>query len=138
MKPGRKTARLAPRGSFSIVPRSLAGARFGRSAGSTRPARCAPGHLSHKGSTDMPLYENVFIARQDISGAQVDTLADGFTQLIAEDAGEIKKREHWGLRNLAYRMKKNRNGHYVLVNIDEPDPVIAERDRNVRNDEPGP
>src|SRR5437588_137260 len=58
----------------------------------------------------MPLYENVFIARQDISGAQVDALADGFTQLIAEQGGEIKKREYWGLRNLAYRMKKNRKG----------------------------
>src|ERR1051325_5941148 len=68
----------------------------------------------------MPLYENVFIARQDISGAQVDALADGFTQLISEQGGEIKKREYWGLRNLAYRMKKNRKGHYVLFNIEAP------------------
>ena len=65
----------------------------------------------------MPLYENVFIARQDISGAQVDALADSFAQLIADNGGEVKKREYWGLRNLAYRMRKNRKGHYVLMNL---------------------
>ena len=68
----------------------------------------------------MPLYENVFIARQDISGAQVDSLADGFAQLIAENGGEVKKREYWGLRNLSYRMKKNRKGHYVLLQVAAP------------------
>ena len=73
----------------------------------------------------MPLYENVFIARQDISGAQVDALADTFTQLIADQGGEVKKRDYWGLRNLAYRMKKNRKGHYVLLNIDGPSAGIA-------------
>jgi small subunit ribosomal protein S6 len=83
----------------------------------------------------MPLYENVFIARQDISGAQVDALADGFTQLIAEQGGEVKKREYWGLRNLAYRMKKNRKGHYVLFNIDAPAPAIAELERTMRINE---
>jgi small subunit ribosomal protein S6 len=83
----------------------------------------------------MPLYENVFIARQDISGAQVDALADTFTQLIAEQGGEIKKREYWGLRNLAYRMNKNRKGHYVLFNIDAPAPAIAELERTMRINE---
>ena len=83
----------------------------------------------------MPLYENVFIARQDISGAQVDTLADQFTQLIADNGGEVKKRENWGLRNLAYRMNKNRKGHYVLFNIDAPAPVIAELERTMRINE---
>jgi small subunit ribosomal protein S6 len=80
----------------------------------------------------MPLYENVFIARQDISGAQVDQLADTFTQLIADQGGEIKKREYWGLRNLAYRMNKNRKGHYVLFNIEAPAPAIAELERTMR------
>src|SRR3981081_3363893 len=80
----------------------------------------------------MPLYENVFIARQDISGAQVDALADGFTQLIGEQGGEIKKREYWGLRNLAYRMKKNRKGHYVLFNIEAPPAAIFELERTMR------
>src|ERR1700704_6355139 len=83
----------------------------------------------------MPLYENVFIARQDISGAQVDALADGFTQLIGEQGGEIKKREYWGLRNLAYRMKKNRKGHYVLFNIESPPAAIAELERTMRINE---
>ena len=83
----------------------------------------------------MPLYENVFIARQDISGAQAEALADGFAQLIAEQGGEVKKRENWGLRNLAYRMNKNRKGHYVLFNIDAPSAVIAELERTMRINE---
>jgi len=83
----------------------------------------------------MSLYENVFIARQDISGAQVDALADTFTQLIADNGGEVKKREYWGLRNLAYRMKKNRKGHYVLLNIAAPPPAIAELERTMRINE---
>jgi small subunit ribosomal protein S6 len=83
----------------------------------------------------MPLYENVFIARQDISGAQVDAIADQFTQLIADHGGEVKKRENWGLRNLAYRMNKNRKGHYVLFNIEAPAPAIAELERTMRINE---
>lgn len=83
----------------------------------------------------MPLYENVFIARQDISGAQVDALADSFTQLIADNGGEVKKREYWGLRNLAYRMRKNRKGHYVLMNLTAPPPAIAELERTMRINE---
>ncbi|HTZ35362.1 MAG TPA: 30S ribosomal protein S6 [Stellaceae bacterium] len=83
----------------------------------------------------MPLYENVFIARQDISGAQVDALADQFTQLVADNGGEVKKRENWGLRNLAYRMKKNRKGHYVLFNLDAPPAAVAELERTMRINE---
>jgi len=80
----------------------------------------------------MPLYENVFIARQDISAAQVDSLADGFSQLITENGGEVKKREYWGLRNLAYRMKKNRKGHYVLLHLAAPPAAVAELERTMR------
>src|SRR4051794_9221395 len=80
----------------------------------------------------MPLYENVFIARQDISGAQVEQLADGFTQLIAEQGGEVKKREYWGLRNLTYRMNKNRKGHYVLFHIEGPAAAVSELERTMR------
>src|ERR1700749_2620960 len=83
----------------------------------------------------MPLYENVFIARQEISGAQGDALADQFTQLIADQGGEVKKRENWGLRNPAYRMNKNRKGHYVLFNIEAPAPAIAELERTMRINE---
>ena len=80
----------------------------------------------------MPLYECVFIARQDISSTQVDSLADRFTSLISENGGEVKKREYWGLKNLAYRIKKNRKGHYVLFNLDAPAPAILEMERNMR------
>lgn len=83
----------------------------------------------------MPLYENVFIARQDISGAQVDALADSLTQLIADNGGEVKKREYWGLRNLAYRMRKNRKGHYVMLNIAAPPAALAELERTMRINE---
>lgn len=83
----------------------------------------------------MPLYENVFIARQDISGAQVDALADTFVQLVADNGGEVKKREYWGLRNLAYRMRKNRKGHYVLMNIAAPPATVAELERMMRINE---
>jgi small subunit ribosomal protein S6 len=83
----------------------------------------------------MPLYENVFIARQDISGAQVDALADAFTQIVADNGGEVKKREYWGLRNLMYRMRKNRKGHYVLLNLSAPPAAVAELERTMRINE---
>lgn len=83
----------------------------------------------------MALYENVFIARQDISATQVDALADGFTALIAEQGGQVTKREYWGLRNISYRIKKNRKGHYVLFNIDAPAAAISELERNMRINE---
>ena len=68
----------------------------------------------------MPFYENIFIARQDISTTQVEALADTFANLVAENGGKVEKREYWGLRNLSYRMKKNRKGHYVLFNLEAP------------------
>jgi small subunit ribosomal protein S6 len=83
----------------------------------------------------MPLYENVFIARQDVSATQVDSLADRFSDLIKEQGGEITKKEYWGLRNLAYRIKKNRKGHYVLFNIDAPSEALLELERNMRINE---
>jgi small subunit ribosomal protein S6 len=83
----------------------------------------------------MPLYETVFIARQDISGPQVDTLADQFTTIVAEQGGEVKKHENWGLRNLAFRIKKNRKGHYVLFNLEAPPAAVAEMERNMRLNE---
>jgi len=83
----------------------------------------------------MPLYENVFIARQDISGAQVDALADTFTQLVTDNGGEVRKREYWGLRNLTYRMRKNRKGDYVLLNLSAPAAAVAELERTMRINE---
>ena len=83
----------------------------------------------------MPFYENIFIARQDISPAQVEALADTFTNLVAANGGKVEKREYWGLRNLAYRMKKNRKGHYVLFNLDAPAAAVSELERNMRINE---
>lgn len=80
----------------------------------------------------MPFYESVLIARQDISGAQVDALADSFAEIITNGGGQIAKREYWGLRNLAYRIKKNRKGHYVLFNIDAPAAAVHEMERLMR------
>ena len=83
----------------------------------------------------MPFYENVFIARQDISAAQVEALADGFAAIVAEHGGKVTKREYWGLRNLSYRIKKNRKGHYVLFNLDAPPAAVNELERNMRINE---
>jgi small subunit ribosomal protein S6 len=80
----------------------------------------------------MSYYESVFIARQDISAPQVEALADTFTEIIGGGGGNVTKREYWGLRNLAYRIKKNRKGHYMLLNIDAPPAAIQELERNMR------
>ena len=83
----------------------------------------------------MPLYENIFIARQDISTTQVEALAETFANLVAENGGKVEKREYWGLRNLSYRMKKNRKGHYMLFNLDAPPAAVSELERNMRINE---
>ena len=80
----------------------------------------------------MPFYENVFISRQDISATQVDGLADQFSKLIEENGGKVTKKEYWGLRNMAYRFKKNRKGHYIMLNIDAPAAAVQEMERNMR------
>ena len=80
----------------------------------------------------MALYENVFIARQDMSPAQVETLADDYGTLMESLGGKVEKREHWGLKTLAYRIKKNRKGHYVLFNFDASGDAIAELERRMR------
>jgi small subunit ribosomal protein S6 len=80
----------------------------------------------------MAFYENVFIARQDISTAQVEAMAAQFTDIIKGQGGEVTKTEQWGLRNLTYRIKKNKKGHYVLLNINASGAAIAELERNMR------
>ncbi|HPD82748.1 MAG: 30S ribosomal protein S6 [Alphaproteobacteria bacterium] len=83
----------------------------------------------------MPYYETVFIARQDLSDAQVKDLTDGYSKIITEAGGKIHKIENWGLRNLAYRIKKNRRGHYVLIESDVVAPAIHEVERTMRLNE---
>ncbi len=83
----------------------------------------------------MPLYESVFIARQDISNTQVEAIADSFSEIIEKGGGRVVGKEHWGLRNLAYKIKKNRKGHYTMFNIDAPSAAILEMERNMRINE---
>ncbi|RVT95390.1 30S ribosomal protein S6 [Rhodovarius crocodyli] len=79
----------------------------------------------------MPLYECVFIARNDVSQQQVDTTTDTLETLISEHGGAVRKREYWGLRSLAYRVKKNRKGHYTLLGIEADAPTILEVERQL-------
>ena len=80
----------------------------------------------------MPLYENVFIARQDISGQQAEALTEAFAKVIEDNGGSVGKKEYWGLRSLAFRIKKNRKGHYTLLNIDAPAEAVHELERQMR------
>jgi small subunit ribosomal protein S6 len=77
----------------------------------------------------MPLYEHVFLARQDLSQAQVDALATTATEIIETNNGKVTKTETWGLRSLAYKIQKNRKAHFVLLDIDAPAGVVAELER---------
>jgi small subunit ribosomal protein S6 len=79
----------------------------------------------------MPLYETVVIARSEITQAQADAVADAVTTQLEADGGAVKKREYWGLRSLAYRIKKNRKGHYMLLGLDAPPPAVVEMERQL-------
>ena len=83
----------------------------------------------------MALYESVIIGRQDLTPSQFETLIDKFISVIGSFKGEIKKKENWGLRNLAYKINKNRKGHYILLNIDAKPEAIFEYERLMRLDE---
>lgn len=80
----------------------------------------------------MPLYESTFIARPDISSQQVDGLAEQFREVLEGAGGEVARTEYWGLRNLAYRIKKNRKGHYYFMNIAAPPAAIGAMERTMR------
>jgi small subunit ribosomal protein S6 len=79
----------------------------------------------------MPLYEHVFLARQDISQTQVEALTKEYGEVITEGGGRIAKTEYWGLKSLAFKIKKNRKAHYSLMNIDAPPAAIAEMERRM-------
>jgi small subunit ribosomal protein S6 len=80
----------------------------------------------------VPLYESVYIARPDISATQVETLTAVMTKILEENGGKVTKDEYWGLKSLAYRIKKNRKGHYSLLNINCPAAALTEMERNMR------
>ncbi|HVV40201.1 MAG TPA: 30S ribosomal protein S6 [Nitrobacter sp.] len=80
----------------------------------------------------MPLYEHVFLARQDASAQQVEELTNQITSVIGGMGGKVTKTENWGVRSLTYRMNKNRKAHFVLLNIDAPSAVVNEIERQER------
>ncbi|MCP5432534.1 MAG: 30S ribosomal protein S6 [Alphaproteobacteria bacterium] len=79
----------------------------------------------------MALYEHVFIARQEIAQTQVDQLIAQFKELIATGGGKVGRIEYWGLKPLTYRIRKNRKGHYILMDLDAPAPAVAELERQL-------
>lgn len=83
----------------------------------------------------MPIYETVFMARQDLSEKQVQELTDKFSTIITDNGGKILKTENWGLRNLAYRINKARKAHYVLIESDAPGAALIEMERIMRIEE---
>lgn len=83
----------------------------------------------------MALYEHIFLARQDVSTQQVETLVEQFRQIIEEAGGKIAKVESWGLKSLTYRIRKNRKAHFTLLNIDAPPAAVAEVERQERLNE---
>jgi len=83
----------------------------------------------------MPIYETVFMARQDLTEAQVKDMTDRFTKVVTNLGGKIFKTESWGLRTLAYRINKSKKAHYVLIETDAPSAAIIELERLLRLDE---
>jgi small subunit ribosomal protein S6 len=83
----------------------------------------------------MANYESVLIARQDLGASQVNTLVSELSEVIKSEGGEVVKVDNWGLKNLAYRIKKNRKGYYVLLNIVAPASAIFEYERRIRLNE---
>ena len=83
----------------------------------------------------MALYESTFIARPEISGQQAEALAERFAGIITEKGGTVEKTEYWGLKSLAYRIKKHRKGHYIMFNLDAPSAAVKEMERNMSLDE---
>ncbi|MBH5322366.1 30S ribosomal protein S6 [Aurantiacibacter sediminis] len=83
----------------------------------------------------MALYEHVFLARQDLSQAQVDALASGATEIVEANGGKVVKTETWGLKSLAYKIDRNRKAHFVMLNIDGPGSLVSELERQNRINE---
>lgn len=77
----------------------------------------------------MPCYEHIFIARPDIAVAQVEAMTKEFSDIITENGGKVANTEYWGLKTLAYKIKKNKKAHYVLMNLETPHPALIELER---------
>jgi small subunit ribosomal protein S6 len=79
----------------------------------------------------MPLYEHVFLARQDVTPQQVETMIDQYKGVIEQNGGKVEKTEMWGVKSLAYRIKKNRKAHFTMFNLDAPPAALAEMERQM-------
>src|SRR5436853_4967872 len=83
----------------------------------------------------MPLYEHVYLARQDVTAQQVETLTEQYKAVIEQLGGKVAKTEYWGVKSLAYRIRKNRKAHMTLLNVDGPPAALAEIERQMRLNE---
>ena len=80
----------------------------------------------------MPLYEHIFMARQDVTSQQVEAMVDQYKGVIEQNGGSVDKTEMWGVKSLAYRIKKNRKAHFTMFNLNAPAPAVAEMERQMR------
>lgn len=83
----------------------------------------------------MPLYEHIFLARQDVTPQQVDQMVETYKGVLEANGGKVEKVENWGLKSVAYRIKKNRKAHFTLFNVDAPAAAVAEMERQMRINE---
>jgi small subunit ribosomal protein S6 len=83
----------------------------------------------------MPLYEPIFMARQDVTPQQVEAMVDQYKGVIEQNGGSVDKTEMWGVKSLAYRIKKNRKAHFTMFNLNAPAPAVAEMERQMRINE---
>jgi small subunit ribosomal protein S6 len=86
---------------------------------------------AHKGE-HMPLYEHVFISRQDLSTTQAEGLVEHFTTVLGDNGGKVVESEYWGVKTMAYKINKNRKGHYAFLKSDAPAPAVQEMERLMR------
>ena len=80
----------------------------------------------------MPAYEHVFISRQDLSGAQAEGLIEEFSNVLTENGGSVVDQEYWGVKTMAYKINKNRKGHYAFLKTDAPSAAVQEMERLMR------
>ncbi len=80
----------------------------------------------------MPLYEHVFIARQDLSNTQAESLIEHFSTVLADNGGKVIENEYWGVKTMAFKINKNRKGHYAYLRTDAPAPAVQEMERLMR------
>jgi small subunit ribosomal protein S6 len=108
---------------------------LGRSSLPEARAGLAPGRRTTTGRTFMPLYEHVYLSRQDLGAQQVDELTNQYKAVLEQMGGKVAKTEYWGVKSLTYRIRKNRKAHFTLLNVDAPPAALAEIERQERLNE---